>query len=108
MVAICPCCHQTVAANDLLVSVDANRATRAEKSVHLTTHEAKVLYELKASAPKASSHERLAIAIYGYNDGPQDVSRAIYVLISRLRTKVWNLGVRITSIPEVGYRIELV
>lgn len=108
MVAICPCCHQTVNASDLLVSTDTLIATRGEKQARLTASEARILHELKIASPKSVTHHDLSWALYGYDREPEHPMHSIYLIICRLRTKVWSMGVRVRAVKDVGYRIEIV
>lgn len=107
MVAICPCCHQPVEGNTLLVSADAGTAQRAGARVSLMPQEVQILHELKEAYPSAAKHADLAWSLYGYSDDVENAGRSIAVIIHRLRRKVAPLKIEIVSVRLVGYRLEL-
>lgn len=107
MVAICPCCRQSVPDNEFLVSVDAGEVSRAGKCVHLLPQEAKLLHELHAAHPGAAKHDDLVWALYGYSHEPADPSKVLSVTMSRLRRKIEPLGAKIRAVVGFGYRIEI-
>lgn len=107
MVAICPCCHQTVAPDTLLVSADANSASRGGLAVKLTPQEARVLCALHEASPSASHRDALICALYGYSDEPEDPMVVLRPIITRLRRKLEPLGVRIDAVINLGYRLDV-
>lgn len=106
--ATCPHCRQAVEPTSLLVSAEAGAASRLEKIARLTRQEVIVLSVLNVSSPAAMSFHDIARDLYCGHDEPTDIHRSIYVVISRLRKKVFKLGVRIHLVPDVGYRIECI
>lgn len=107
MVAICPCCHQTVRDNEFLVSFETNQASRFGKDVALLPQEIFILKELNTAYPAAARHEALIYALYGYSRGPDDPKRVIHVVMSRLRKKLRPLHVKIHMATTQGYRLEM-
>ncbi len=107
MVAICPCCRQTVTASALLVSLDTMEAVRGEVRVPLRLQEARLLAELHAAAPGTSRRDALMYALWELEEGPNDPKAAISAVVSRLREKLKPLGARIAAVPNIGYRLEL-
>ena len=107
MVAICPCCHQPVVGNALLVSMDAGTAQRGDTRISLMPQEVRILHELKEAYPSAAKHADLAWSLYGYSNDVEDVGRCIAVVIHRLRKRVRLLNIEIVSVRLVGYRLEL-
>ena len=107
MVAICPCCHQSVTTTDLLVSVDAGVAVRNNVRVDLTPHEARAMHELRATYPGVASYDGLSWSVYSYVDEPENMRNSIHVLMRRLRSKVAPLNISIVAVRGAGYRLEV-
>ena len=103
----CPCCGQPVDTDDLLVSLDANTASRNGQTVHLTPQLAVLAYVLNKARPGMVEHDSLVDAIYGRSaditsEQPKLVAR---VLLSQNRRLLKSLGVSIVPVYGEGYRM---
>jgi DNA-binding response OmpR family regulator len=69
--------------------------------------QAAVLDAIMRRSPLAASHTHLAARLWGAEDGPENETNHVRVLVANLRKRVAPLGVRIESAPKVGYRLAL-
>jgi DNA-binding response OmpR family regulator len=92
------------AAGDLTVDRARYEATAQGQSLELTRREFSLLAYLVDHAGQACRREELAREVWGGEISAQ--SRSIDMHIARLREKLAGAGVRMTTLPGIGYRLD--
>jgi len=96
-----------LAARDLTVDLEAQRAFRGDEELLLTRTELRLLVELMSNVAKVLTRERLLEAVWGY-DYLGD-SRLVDMAVKRLRDKLGEPERPpgyVTTVRGVGYRFE--
>lgn len=92
---VCPCCGQPVTGVDVLVSLDANAATRGDRLVRLTPHQAVILHMLVRAGLRGVGRDALYSGLYGPLGGPPEGSNTLNTQITKLRSKLRALDLAI-------------
>lgn len=103
MTTTCPCCHQPVESEDLIVSLDDNRVARGEVIVALSPMETVIAHTLFRRYPGTVTRENMFDACHGAN--PPDNDNSIKVHVSHLRKSLRLVGVGVQAVYGVGYRL---
>lgn len=104
--ATCPCCHQTVAFDRLLVDLTSNLVSRGDRTVRVNRRTAEFIHLLSQAAPDEVRTPVLIARLYGVNEPAQpEKGLHAYALFARRALKRLNAGV--IAVYGVGYHLVL-
>jgi DNA-binding response OmpR family regulator len=90
----------------LIVDRSRHVVTLAGRPLALTPKEFDLLQALLESAGRVLSREYLLNRVWGYSRADEIESRTVDVHVRRLRAKLGEEGLRITTVKSIGYRLE--
>lgn len=101
----CPCCGSDMSGHTRpIVSLDTNRMLVGGDVIQLSAREAEIMSVLVDHMPLPVHNERLAARIYGASD--IGTYNTLKVFVHRLRDKLRETTVRITTIHGKGHALE--
>lgn len=106
----CPCCGQSVDTDDLLVSLETNRASRGGLTTkHMSPQQAEILWALRQRHPETVSYDAAMGVMYGRGQEirAEMPNRVMRVNVSRLRRIIAPLNVGIINRYGDGYALDI-
>lgn len=100
----CPCCGQPVDTDGVLLSLEANTASRWGRMVKLRPMCSEMLFKLLKDHPKTTVADALSEAVYGNGTWPT-TTQSLRVHAVYLRKALRSLGVDLVNVRGVGYRL---
>lgn len=104
MTATCPCCGSTVE-RDVIVDIDGNAMAFRSRLFRLSPQQAEIMHVLARKAPGSVRRGELIAAVYGQSESPENADRILSIRVAQLRRMFGDRGLRIETIPKVGYRL---
>lgn len=107
--ATCPCCAAPVSPLDLLTDADSGTVTFAGKSARMQPSPFKLLMALIDAYPNALTKEQClrALTIDNGSRSEETEMKVVDVQVCKMRKQTDKLGLVITTLWGVGYRLEL-
>lgn len=90
-----------------LVDERTGKVSFRRKTAHLSSQQAAVMRALVEAHPNDATWERLAYAVWGGEDGPENKLKALSVRLTQLRAIGRDLGFEIRTTYNVGPRLEV-
>ena len=100
----CPCCGQSVPANEVLVYVAGNTVAYRGVSVRVDPQMANLLALLSRHFPRVVAHAAIYQELWP-GDRPLTVEKCVQVYVNKLNNKLRPLGLRIENSFKRGYRL---
>lgn len=104
----CPCCGAPIK-TDIVVSLGINQVSRGGKSVTLSPTQAEIIEVMRRRYPGTVTVDYLLDTVYGRHGFAAEklvnANNTMKVQMSNLRKKIAPLGLKITSVHGVGWRL---